>query len=302
MDDILHFECKKTGEDNDCVDPPLPSLDLLNLKLEDIVAIFEPKQLGRLDLNSDGSKIKLYAHKQHGVTGSDALVSLLQDVSVGTDVEVLTVSDTPGVPPSSLMSFIKASPNITGVVLAEHGAQYTNPYYHSSFDSTDQIRLDRFCQVVQIYLNSVYSLANETMSKNLTIDCNVAKDLFICLSHNLTCEYSRLFFGLAYDQVKDSDPNFYASIYRLDSLITFTKLLLRQFLYGFTSREGIVDCAETQNCGKYECILNQCVQSNTFYHDAFPLGFRYRGFDPFWGNLGWEIVDSTNYPLYTESV
>lgn len=54
-----------------------------------------------------------------------------------------TVSDAsasnPGIPPSSLMSFLRVNASIQGVILNEFDQAYTNPYYGSRFDNGSQI-------------------------------------------------------------------------------------------------------------------------------------------------------------------
>jgi hypothetical protein len=41
----------------------------------------------------------------------------------------------PGIPPSSLSSFLRANASIAGVVLTEFDADFTNRYYNSRFDT-----------------------------------------------------------------------------------------------------------------------------------------------------------------------
>ncbi len=40
----------------------------------------------------------------------------------------------PGIPPSSLMSFLRVKPGIAGVVLEEFNTHFINPFYHSRLD------------------------------------------------------------------------------------------------------------------------------------------------------------------------
>lgn len=44
----------------------------------------------------------------------------------------------PGIPPSSLSSFLRANASIAGVVLTEFDGAFTNPYYNSRFDTEVQ--------------------------------------------------------------------------------------------------------------------------------------------------------------------
>lgn len=41
----------------------------------------------------------------------------------------------PGVPPASLMSFLRAKPSVAGAVLADFDSRFINPYYQSHLDT-----------------------------------------------------------------------------------------------------------------------------------------------------------------------
>lgn len=57
-------------------------------------------------------------------------------VCVSAQVAVTEASaSNPGIPPSSLMSFLRVKPSIQGVVLAEFDKAFTNPFYASRFDN-----------------------------------------------------------------------------------------------------------------------------------------------------------------------
>jgi hypothetical protein len=45
----------------------------------------------------------------------------------------------PGIPPSSLMAFLRARPAVAGVVVADHDGSFSTPYYHSRFDNASTI-------------------------------------------------------------------------------------------------------------------------------------------------------------------
>jgi len=45
----------------------------------------------------------------------------------------------PGIPPSSLMAFLRARPAVAGVVLADHDGHFSTPYYHSHFDNASTV-------------------------------------------------------------------------------------------------------------------------------------------------------------------
>ena len=68
------------------------------------------------------------------------LYSLLQ-------LDTATASDSnPGLPPSSLSSFLRVKPGIAGVMLTEFDRQYTNPYHASSYDTLESLNADGIAQ------------------------------------------------------------------------------------------------------------------------------------------------------------
>ena len=47
----------------------------------------------------------------------------------------LAPSAAPGIPPSSLMAFLRVKPSLAGVVLADFGSQFRNPFYQGRLDA-----------------------------------------------------------------------------------------------------------------------------------------------------------------------
>lgn len=67
-------------------------------------------------------------------------------------------------------------------------------------------------------------------------------------------------------------------------------------LYNATSVGEKPECESQENCEVGYCILGRCMESNTYYHDAYSTGF-YRSMAD-----GWKVVDAnqSNWvePLY----
>eukprot|EP00877_Chromochloris_zofingiensis_P006849 jgi/Chrzof1/2417/Cz11g14180.t1 len=114
------------------------------LQLSMIEEIIEIGPVGRA-LQPDSST-QLYLHYQWDTaTFGDAsqLVMGLKNAAADVASVKATVSDAsasnPGIPPSSLMSFLRVNASIQGVILNEFDQAYTNPYYGSRFDNGSQI-------------------------------------------------------------------------------------------------------------------------------------------------------------------
>jgi nicastrin len=111
-----------------------PPLNLHNIKL--FVELGQISTLG----GERGNKTTLYFH-QHPRTSNIVLNRYELDNFVehmnyyGSPMGLnFSVINDKSFPPASLQSFLAASPDISGMVLADHGSQYLNTYYHSIMD------------------------------------------------------------------------------------------------------------------------------------------------------------------------
>ena len=79
-------------------------------------------------------------------------------MSVQVDVQPAAASN-PGIPPSSLSSFLRVKPSLPGVVLAEHQGPFTNPYYQSRFDTVDNIQPASLAAAAVVLARALHGLA-----------------------------------------------------------------------------------------------------------------------------------------------
>ncbi len=77
---------------------------------------------------------------------------------VQVDVQPAAASN-PGIPPSSLSSFLRVKPSLPGVVLAEHQGPFTNPYYQSRFDTVDNIQPASLAAAAVVLARALHGLA-----------------------------------------------------------------------------------------------------------------------------------------------
>ena len=77
-----------------------------------------------------------------------------------TQVTAETASEeTPGIPPSSLMSLLRAKPAIAGVVLADFDAVFTNTYYESQLDNRSNIDPASIVAAAEVAARGLHALA-----------------------------------------------------------------------------------------------------------------------------------------------
>jgi nicastrin len=75
-------------------------------------------------------------------------------------MDVLQASGSnPGIPPSSLMSFLRVIPSVQGLVLAEFDEGFINPYFGSRFDNGSTINADGMASVAAVLAAAVHRLA-----------------------------------------------------------------------------------------------------------------------------------------------
>lgn len=94
-----------------------------NLKLDDIQSVIEFGQLG---------KGEIFLHSN----GKDDVINRLQHA---LNASVLDGS----VPPTSVQSFLEAKPDLTTIVISNHGTQFKNRYYNGILDDAESLGFDR---------------------------------------------------------------------------------------------------------------------------------------------------------------
>ena len=75
----------------------------------------------------------------------------------------------PGIPPSSLMAFLKARPAIAGVVMADFDESFTNPHYHSRLDNASTIDEESIVAASLVAAHALYALASDHRSPVLQV-------------------------------------------------------------------------------------------------------------------------------------
>ncbi|DBA90918.1 TPA: hypothetical protein ACH3X1_016125 [Trebouxia sp. C0004] len=145
------------------------------LNLDVIEQVLEIGQVGRAGL-PDEQQFSFYAHSQQAPAFGDptTLLEALQQASqqtteVKVDVQPAAASN-PGIPPSSLSSFLRVKPSLPGVVLAEHQGPFTNPFYQSRFDTVDNIQSASLAAAAVVLARALHGLAAGRGTPQLKVD------------------------------------------------------------------------------------------------------------------------------------
>ena len=291
VDDVMNFNCKSLSSDgNSCTDPYRPSLEFQKIKLSNIDLAIDIDQIGSL-----GNTLFVHKEKSQNSSEISKFISIMQE-NTNSTVQ-LASTKTPGIPPSSLMPFIQNNNNYPGIVIADFNEQYSSKYYHSRFDNQENINVDSICNVANLLSKSLYSYAsgnNAKLNENITVDCNLAKELVYCLTVNMSCEFATPYLqGLSFD----SQPTQYTSVWYQNLLLSITAKFIHDVMGGLTATSIGDDCDTLADCkGSNDLCLNgKCIASTTYYHDALSLAFELT-------SNGWSInKENSAYSTWTES-
>lgn len=279
--DLTAFTCKKQTDDG-CSDPPAPTLAFQNIKLDKITAIIELNQVGQLPITT-GNRSQVYIHweKTNQAKGQTDLMNALHAVGTkyANGVELRFASlDTPGIPPSSLMSFVANNPLQAGVVLTEFDRNYTNPYYGSRFDR--KINLPSLCRAATVLSQTMYQLARNSSAPDVDfsqqINCtsdSLAGVLRYCLVNDIGCPLARSYFN-AQNKYYDVQPSAYAGVFRANSVISDTALFVYYALSNIMGTQLPLSCTTPKDCGgEGRCVAGTCFSAQTYWHNAVSLAF-----------------------------
>jgi nicastrin len=308
LSDIQNFQCKKLDTANNmCNEPYKPDLSFENIKLQNIMAAIELNQIGLTSTTSPA----LFIHQQS--TKYNSVSSLLQSVAQDTPLEFKPVNNSvqPGIPPSSLMSFLVANPDLLSVVVTDHEMEYTNRNFHSHLDNGafNKLSNDTLCHTATVLARTLYLMATgqttpDTISPTIEAPCSLLSDLAYCLSENFDCPLLDNFLPRSRPPI----PSYYTGVfgYSIDNAYAsapavlvsnmMTLITAENVYYNFSSNNFSIPAEGCKKCSSDQtCFLGVCVNSETHYHDAISLGF-----DWDYSNWKWIIVNESE-PLWVES-
>ncbi|XP_023713100.1 nicastrin isoform X3 [Cryptotermes secundus] len=147
------------------------------LFLQNIAMFIELGQISALGNMSGSNTTTLYFH-QHFPTSNNVLNRYQMETFIshmkkyGSEVGLeFNLINEKRFPPASLQNFLAASSDIPGVLLADHGSQYVNRYYHSIMDDGQELNY-KYQNGSELSTNSVQKLiANLSYTLAQTIYC-----------------------------------------------------------------------------------------------------------------------------------
>ncbi|KAJ1280941.1 hypothetical protein BS78_04G270600 [Paspalum vaginatum] len=281
-----------------------------------------------LEIGSVGKAVieeypSFYVHAAGNSPASKKILDALQSASksLGSDnvkVKQATLSN-PGVPPSSLMSFVRKNTSTSGVVLEDFDSHFSNRFYHSYLDNPANINSSSIAAAAALVARALYILASDDAVVDLmtlnTIKVNVSlvKELIGCV---LTCNPG-LSCGLVKSFISPSNscPSHYVGVFLDDpsgtqfpSYADDTSRFVWNFLADRTASAGNKSSC-TGKCGDESEVCvgaeveggGRCVVSTTRYVPAYSTRVKFE--DNAWLVLPANSSDPIGVvdPVWTES-
>lgn len=260
----------------------------VNLKLDDIKSVIEFGQL---------RKGNLYLHSNNGE--NDEIINKMKQALNATVLEG-------SVPPTSIQSFLEERPNLTAVVISDHGEQFENSYYNGILDDAESLDFTRSdTNGLATALAKIAVHVAEILYENVTdnrppfvadsfhsVEHRISQMLF-CYLESAKCD---LFYAASSPGVKLMNQvlPLYVGVHRVANTAT---TLTGQLLAYLTSKE-LPQMNETACYENHlvwmggENFTGICINSTVNYSTAMSPAFIIDGYD----------MNSGVYSTWTESI
>ncbi|KAG7565434.1 Nicastrin [Arabidopsis suecica] len=283
-------------------------------------------EIGSVGKGLSGEINTFFAHKTRvsSVTNMtlDAL-KIAQESLASKNIKILSADTAnPGIPPSSLMAFMRKNPQTSAVVLEDFDTKFVNKFYHSHLDDLSNINSSSVVAAASVVARTLYILASDNKDASnsalgsIHVNASFIEELLNCL---LACET-----GLSCNLVKDyisptnTCPGNYAGVILGEpSSKPYLGYVgdVSRFLWNFLADKTSVQKGNTTSvcskgvCSKTDevCIKAEsnkegtCVVSTTRYVPAYSTRLKYN--DGAWTILPQNSSDSMGMvdPVWTES-
>ncbi|GMH30231.1 hypothetical protein Nepgr_032074 [Nepenthes gracilis] len=272
----------------------------------------------------------LFAHSAADSLATNETLNALRHAQVSLkseSIQILTASPSnPGIPPSSLMTFLKKNSQASGVVLEDFDAVFANEFYHSHLDDISNINSTSIVAAASLVARSLYILANDM--NNLTtsdlsainVNSSLVEELLGCL---LSCDPG-LSCGLVKNYISPSSscPGTYVGVVVGDPSTNPSPGYssdISRFIWNFladktsvTKQNSASNCLQGCRNSEDVCIRSEtdgkgvCVTSTTRYVPAYSTRLRFESgawtvlppntsdpmgmVDPVWTESNWDVI------------
>ncbi|GLI69868.1 hypothetical protein VaNZ11_014585 [Volvox africanus] len=297
------------------------------LRMENIDQVVEVGPIGAAWNATDNSST-FFIHSQRNPPGEyggvDALVDAAKQAARGTQARVVNASTAnPGLPPSSLTSFLRVNASISGLVLTDFDTSFKGPYYQSEYDDG----LNAFQQMVEaitdaalVLARMLHSLAMPSGSSDLALNrteaAAVARALASCTltdDPGLNCPEARAFINPETRMYEDGTTS--TAIFAYPGVMSFVSVFPKRspnkpqvpsFIFNYLGNLTAVlprnasatcsdDCEASLTCigWRYNSTdksgMGHCLNTTTSFVPAYSLRLAYNVNNSF----RWSVDNST---------
>nr|GLL31396.1 hypothetical protein DM860_017356 [Ipomoea trifida] len=291
-------------------------------------------EIGSVGKSTAQDVTTFFAHTTGGAYTNETLNALFhaQDSLKTQNIKISKAKKTnPGLPPSSLMAFVRKNPQTSGIVLEDFDDAYKNKFYHSHLDDQSNVNSSAIVAAASLVARSLYILASDKKEVNAslltTINANssLVEELLGCL---LSCEP-----GLSCGLVKSyiapsmSCPSHYVGVILGEpSSVPYLGNVgdVSRFIWNFLAEKTSIRPTNTssacpKDCGRdgEACIQTEtdgkgiCVISTTRYIPAYSTRLKYESDtwmvlpsnstepdpDPVWTESNWDMIRLRAYTV-----
>ncbi|KAL7094348.1 hypothetical protein ACP275_11G097700 [Erythranthe tilingii] len=158
----------------------------------DLAMIETVMEIGSVGKSFPQSSKTFFAHTVGDKSSLNGTLNALQSAQQSLKTESIIVktasTSNPGVPPSSLMTFLRKKPQISGLVLEDFDSAFSNEFYHSHLDDLSNINSTSIVAAASLVARSLYILAggkDPSAINSIKINASLVDELLGCL---LNCE------------------------------------------------------------------------------------------------------------------
>ncbi|KAK2652570.1 hypothetical protein Ddye_012426 [Dipteronia dyeriana] len=249
-----------------------------------------------------------------------------QDSLKSENVSMLSANPSnPGIPPSSLMAFLRKNPLTSGVVLEDFDTAFTNKFYHSHLDDLSNVNSSSIVAAASLVARSLFILASNNKDSDssildaIKVNISLVEELMGCLldcDPGLSCELVK-----NYISPTNACPNHYAGVLLGEPTPKPNPEYvddISRFVWNFLADRTAIpkknasyscsqDCSnKSEVCIRAETDGGVCVVSTTRYVPAYSTRLKFdSGFwkvlplnstdpmelvDPVWAESNWNTI------------
>ncbi|CAN0913855.1 At3g52640/At3g52650 [Linum grandiflorum] len=276
-----------------------------------------------------------FAHTAGVSSAKNTTSSALKRAQISLESQNISVSlassSNPGIPPSSLMSFLKKNSSTSGFVLEDFDAAFSNNFYRSHLDDNSNINSSSIVAAASLLARTLFILANDkknvssSVLNSINVNASLVEEMVSCL---LTCDP-----GLSCDLVSNyistaaTCPVHYVGVFPGEPSATpdtGSINVVSRFIWNFLADKTSVlkessysNCS--QDCSKKGevCVKAEtegvCVTSTTRYVPAYSTRLKYESgvwtvmppnssdsmakADPVWTESYWDVTGLRVYEV-----